>query len=87
MELSTAIRQRIINLNDEKHFKLNTLSTKAGLTQSTLSSFMNGDSNDPQISTILHVCEGFKITLSDFFNDPLFNEVISERTDNKSESF
>lgn len=87
MELSTAIRQRIINLNNEKHFKLNTLSNKAGLTQSTLSSFMNGDSNDPQISTILHICEGFKITLSDFFNDPLFNEVISERTDNKNEVF
>lgn len=87
MELSTAIRQRIINLNNEKHFKLNTLSNKAGLTQSTLSSFMNGDSNDPQISTILHICEGFKITLSDFFNDPLFNEVISERADNKNEVF
>lgn len=79
MELPTAIRLRIIKLSNKENMKLNTLSTKAGLTQSTVSSFMNGDSNDPRISTILHICEGFQISLSDFFNDSLFDEVISEK--------
>ena len=81
MELATAIRQRIIKLSSEQKMKLNALSTKAGLTQSTISSFMNGDSNDPRISTILHICEGLKISLSEFFDDNLFDEVISEKVE------
>ena len=79
MELSTAIRQRIANLLKHHNMKLNTLATNAGIPQSTLSSFMQGDSNDPQISTLLHVCEGFDLSLSEFFDDPLFYEVISEK--------
>lgn len=79
MQLSTAIRQRIIELNTENNINLNTLSTNAGLTPSTLGSFMSGDSNDPQISTLLHICEGYKISLRDFFDSPFFDDVISEK--------
>ena len=31
-----------------------------------------------RMDTMLHICEGFNITLKDFFDDPLFNEVIAE---------
>ena len=41
---------------------------------STLNSFLNGKSNDPKFSTIYLVCIGLDVTLSEFFDDNLFNE-------------
>lgn len=78
MQLSTAIRQRIVNLCVEKNMSLNQLATSAGLTYSTLNSFLKGQSNDPQISTILHICEGLDMQLYEFFKDDLFLDTIYE---------
>lgn len=78
MQLSTAIRQRIVNLCIERNITLNQLATAAGISYSTLSSFLNGQSQDPQISTILHICEGLDIQLYEFFKDDLFLDVIFE---------
>lgn len=79
MQLSTAIRQRIVNLCIERNISLNQLSKAAGISYSTLSSFLNGQSQDPQISTILHLCEGLNIQLYEFFQDDLFLDAIFEK--------
>ena len=39
---------------------------------------MNEETHDPRISTLLHICEAFDISLNDFFKDNLFDEVKSE---------
>lgn len=78
MQLSVAVRQRIINLALENNITLHQLSLKAGIPYSTLSSFMTGKSEDPKLSTILHICEGLNISLEDFFADRLFCDVIFE---------
>ncbi len=39
---------------------------------------MTGKSEDPKLSTILHICEGLNISLEDFFADRLFCDVIFE---------
>ena len=44
----------------------------------TLLLFMNNETHDPRISTLLHICEAFNISLDDFFKDKLFNEVKAE---------
>ena len=69
MLLSVAIRQRIINLAIENNVSLHQLSLDAGIPYSTLSSFLNGKSEDPKISTILHICEGLNISLQEFFDE------------------
>lgn len=78
MTLEQAIRKRIIELAEEKNITINMVSTLAGLTHTTLLSFMNNETHDPRISTLLHICEGFNIELKEFFNSPIFKNVIDE---------
>lgn len=52
MQLSTAVRQRIINLAIGNDITLHQLSLDASIPYSTLSSFLNGKSGMPKLSTI-----------------------------------
>ena len=75
MQLSEAIRRRIINLANERNITLHRLSLEAGIPYSTLSSFINEKSQSPKLATLLHICEGLGIELNDFFTDKLFKDV------------
>ena len=78
LTLEQAIRKRIHNLAKERKITINKVSTLSGLPHTTLLSFMNEETHDPRISTLLHVCEAFDISLNDFFNDKLFKDVKAE---------
>ena len=58
--------------------KLYDLSKAAGVSLPTISDFMKNDTKNLRMDTMLHICEGFNITLKDFFDDAIFEEVISE---------
>ena len=75
MELSTAIRKRIINLCEEKDMNINQLAILSGLNPSTIRSIIKSRCNTPTTQTIYYLCIGFGISLKDFFDDPIFNEV------------
>ena len=75
MQLSDAVKQRIINLCNEQNITINKLSTNSGLSFSTVFSIFYGKSKSPKLVTLLHICEGLNIELSDFFKDPLFKDV------------
>ena len=78
LTLEQAIRDRIIALANNNNMSVNKVSTLAGLTHTTLLSFMNNETHDPRISTLLHICEVFNIDLMEFFNSPIFKNVIDE---------
>lgn len=78
MLLSDATRKRIYNLLKENNMKLFDLSKSAGVSLPTISDFLKNDTKNLRMDTMLHICEGFNITLQEFFNDPLFDDVISE---------
>lgn len=78
MELSQAVKERIIKLLKDKKITLHKLSLDSGISYSTLSSFMNGKCKTPNLSTILHLCEGLNIDLYEFFQDELFKDVKDE---------
>lgn len=78
MQLSTAIRQRIINIAKSKNMSFIDLCKEINLSYSTLMSFMNGKSRTIRIDTLLLICDGFKIDLIDFFKDPMFEDVVDE---------
>ena len=78
MELSRAVKERIVNLCKNKNITLHRLSLDSGISYSTLSSFMNGKCKTPNLSTILHICEGLNIDLSEFFQDEIFKDVKDE---------
>lgn len=78
LTLEDAIRTRILNLAKERKITINKVSTLSGLPHTTLLSFMNNETHDPRISTLLHICEAFEISLNDFFNNELFEDIRDE---------
>ena len=86
MLLCTAVRQRIINLANDRNITLHKLALNSGIAYSTLSSFMNGKSNSLTLTTLLHLCEGANIELEDFFKDKLFKDVEADDVRNESSS-
>lgn len=75
MSLSDAVRKRIRYYLDKNKMSIWALFKASGIPRSTLCSFMNGTTELLKLDTLLHVCEGFNITLIEFFSDPIFNEV------------
>ena len=78
MKISEAISKKIVNILKEKDISLNKLSNICCLTQSTVDSLVNGNSKNPKLLTIVRICDGLDITLKDFFDDDLFNDIDRE---------
>ena len=78
MQLSDATRIRIRQLLKENNMKIWNLANAAGVSLPTISDFMKNDTKHLRIDTMLHICEGFNITLVDFFSDPVFDDVYAE---------
>lgn len=72
MHLNEAVAKRITQLCRERSVSVNKLSAMCGLRQSTVSNILNGNSKNPTITSIKKICDGVEISLSDFFNDALF---------------
>lgn len=72
MNVGQAVRERIAELYEEKHITINKLANISGITQSTLNNIMSGRNNSTTISTIQKICDGLEITVTDFFDSPLF---------------
>lgn len=78
MQLSNAIRQRIIKLAKARKMKVRDIAIKAGINPSTLSNFMLGLNKTITLNKLYMVCMGLNIDLVDFFDDPLFENVVDE---------
>lgn len=75
MRISEAISKRILNLCEIHNISINKLAIMSGLTQSTLHSIISCKSKNPQILTLVRICDSLKIELKDFFNDKLFKNL------------
>ena len=78
MQLSDATRKRIRELLKQNNMKLFDLSKAAGVSLPTISDFLKNDTKNLRMDTMLHICEAFNITLKDFFDDPIFDDVFAE---------
>ena len=78
MTARNAVKQRILNLCDSRNITINKLGTICGVTQSTFNNIVNTGSNNPTISTIAKVCDGLEITIREFFDDDLFENIEQE---------
>lgn len=70
--------ERIHDLCKERGITPNALSYMAGISQSTIKSILNGESKNPGIVTIKKICDGFDISLIDFFNTEKFSDLEQE---------
>ena len=78
MELSKAIRIRIKYYLDKNHMNIWGLCKVSGVPCSTISTFMSGRTELIKLDTLLHICEGFNITLGEFFTNDIFLNTYQE---------
>lgn len=75
MYLSNAVRNRIKYYQEQNNMSLWGLFKASGVPMSTLAAFMSKRTELIKLDTLLHICEGFGITLNEFFEDEIFKEV------------
>lgn len=78
MTIGSAVRQRLIELCNERNITVNKLSTMSGITQSTLNNIISGRNNSTTVSTIQKICDGLEISIIEFFNSPVFESLEQE---------
>ena len=78
MNAKEAVARRIIELCAQSNCTVNALANESGVTPSTIYSILNEKSQNPGVVTLHKLCNGFNITLFDFFNSPLFQNLEQE---------
>ena len=78
MDTREAIVKRIRQLCDQQNINPNRLSTISAVPQATIKSILNGESKNPGAVTIKKLCDGFGITLGEFFETEEFNTLEQE---------
>lgn len=73
-----AISKRIIGLCKANSLSVYGLSIASAVPESTIRSILNGTSNNPGVITIKKLCDGFNITLYEFFMTDDFNNLEQE---------
>lgn len=78
MNTREAVAARILALCRERGITPNGLSNIAAVPQATIKSILNGESRNPRVVTIKKLCDGFEITLVEFFSTPEFDGLDQE---------
>ena len=78
MNTSVAIRERILELRQERSISVNKLCTISGITQSTVNNIISGRNSSTTVATIKKICDGLDITLGEFFSTPEFDALEQE---------
>ena len=78
MDIGSAIKERILQLCEERSLTVNRLGTISGVIQSTINNMVSGRNKSTTVSTIKKLCDGLEITIIEFFDDPLFENLEQE---------
>ena len=78
MNTKEAVAKRIIELCDERNIAINALSNYAGVSPSTVYSMLNEKSQNPGVVSIKKLCDGLDISLREFFDSPIFDDIEQE---------
>lgn len=78
MNTKNAVAERIIELCNQKNIAINALANMAGISPSTLYSVLNEKSQNPGIVTIKKLCDGLEISLREFFDADIFDDIEQE---------
>lgn len=78
MKIKQAVAQRIINLCKERNIAVNALGNISGVNPSTIYSMLNSKSQNPGVVSIQKICDGLEISIREFFDDDIFNDIEQE---------
>ena len=78
MKTTEAVRNRILQLCQERNMTINRLATVSALPPSSIKNILYGKSQNPKLLTIKLICDGLDITLGQFFSTPEFDALEQE---------
>jgi transcriptional regulator with XRE-family HTH domain len=73
-----AVAKRILELCEERNIAVNALATISGISPSTVYSMLNEKSKNPGVVSIKKLCDGLDITLREFFESEIFEDIEQE---------
>ena len=79
--LREAVAIRLIELMEQRNLSLNGLARLAAVPPSTLKNIIYGKSKNPGVVTLKLLCDGMGISITEFFDSPLFSELEIEDID------
>lgn len=78
MTTKEAVAKRILDLCDERNIAVNALANLSGVSPSTIYSMLNEKSKNPGVVSLKKICDGMEITVREFFNCELFEDLEQE---------
>ena len=78
MTVKEALEKRILQLLSERSIAINALANSAGVAPSTVYSILNTKSQNPGIVSIKKLCDGLDISIREFFDCELFDNLEQE---------
>lgn len=78
MNIKEAVAKRILDLCAERNIAVNALATVSGIPPSTVYSMLNEKSKNPGVVSIKKICDGLEISIQDFFDSELFDDLEQE---------
>ena len=74
----TAVKNRILQLLGEKKMSIHKLAMESAVAPSSIKNILYGKSQNPGVVTIKMLCDGFGITIVEFFNTEDFKQLEQE---------
>ena len=78
MNTKEAVAKRILQICKERNLAINAIANISGVSPSTIYSMLNEKSQNPGIVSIKKICDGFDISLRQFFDSDLFDDLEQE---------
>ena len=78
MSTVNTVRDRILQLCEERNISINHLATISALPPSSVKNILYGKSQNPKLLTIKLICDGLGITLGEFFSTTAFDALEQE---------
>lgn len=78
MLIKDAIVLRLQQICRERNIRYNELANRSGVTPSTVYSLMSPSRRDLSVITLKKLCDGLDMTITQFFDDPLFQTLEQE---------
>ena len=78
MDMSSALKKRVLELCKAKEISIGELARVCGISSSGLRKILNGKSRGPKMMTIKKMCDALEITLGEFFSTPEFDALEQE---------
>lgn len=74
MQLNQAVSKRLTELLAERNMTQYQLYMKSGVPKSTIGNLVNCTYDSMKLRVLHELCQGMEISLSEFFDSPLFEE-------------